>query len=1323
MAAAPDELLLYGGDIGRAVSGELWSLTAAGDQQQQQLLWQQVAASGMPPPARSGHAACVLPGVTEASGGLMLISGGRAADGFCHSDLFLFSVETRRWSQPRVTGDVPRPRWGGACCALPAGGPHGPQRMLVDGGRDMDGWTNSQMLVDVLCIPVPMTQEGQADNRCYIDASNIAAANAASGMRATTEEAATAFTGGLMGLVLQCHDLTPGGHEQDESTGRKKKAEEDAEPPPPLSAQPPLSGHSATVCGGSVWIVGGSYSNGELRADTKRLQSQVVRWVCPSAGKLGFKSMGGPNGPQLFEELIGPMLLASTHTATRCGDYVYVLGGHEPPSGLLWEKGGGLILSILHVPSLSWKKRNETLHQQAPKIKCGHSAVLLPGASGIAVFGGVHSNVAKGSGATTRMSDELQILKIGKAKKKPQRGQPPEDPKAAITPENAKTTLTEADMGDEPKRWGKAGGGYNIPAFGWPRPRCGHTATALPGPYGEHKHGLHGAMLMLFGYTVDPYTPDGAEGILSSDAYLYRPLKNYWSPLSPSGARPAPRTNHAAALLSAGPALIRVGVFGGWGQQQLRREQQSEENTARIATARYLGDLHILTLDALVEGVCSRDLLKPPGGPPSPRAGVAAVGTADGGILLFGGHDDRGGVSGDALELCALPGSAVRQLAAEHADSEGFTGFGMADDGPPPPLPATADILRPSTVSSGDLRWVWPEYSGDYAPGAARLSAEPLGDQILVLIPPPPNERGSGAERGANGEPGAAVYVMAGDGWTDEQLNAKYRRTRTTGVMAAKTPPPPPMPTPPTTTNKPAPTPAITTTTPRVPTSTAPVITQARMPVEQPITVRPPTGPKISFFSATDRELIPFYVQRAGSSSAATDRKIAKLADDKSGDAIWLASPAAAPPTAESMARRKGAAPPRPFMSTSPRMRVVTHDSLATPSPGQYAPEVTPPMQTTAQARAARDREEALKRVRVFLLPQAKLSARDPGAPSTPAYGKHTARRAKNVESVRPPLIIDDTADMVPHREDLRPPPYFAVTRANTPGPGTYPQPPFVAAQAAATLPTASVRSTSPRLRPSLPPTSFEVTGTDVLPAEKQAHLKEWRLELCKQRLQLQARPKTEGGNPSGGTRRRTHLDELATPRSLQPTPSVERQPAPPPEPKAAPTRRPVPPTEPRPSTTPLSSCRAVASTAGRTAPGGSAAFAQQAPPRTPRSEASSREHALALAQALQGKPTTAARSGPTESYFMRANRGNNWQGGAMPDGRRPKDDARASASNGQGRERTLRRSQRRRVSADLDLAQGRGRSRLRLVGWRPRLELRQCSERMALAECGGAAS
>ena len=187
------------------------------------------------------------------------------------------------------------------------------------------------------------------------------------------------------------------------------------------------------------------------------------------------------------------------------------------------------------------------------------------------------------------------------------------------------------------------------------------------------------------------------------------------------------------------------------------------------------------------------------------------------------------------------------------------------------------------------------------------------------------------------------------------------------------------------------------------------------------------------------------------------------------------------------------------------------------------------------------------------------------------------------------------------------------------------------------------------------------MTGTDVLPAEKQAHLKEWRLELCKQRLQLQARPKTEGGNPSGGTRRRTHLDELATPRSLQPTPSVERQPAPPPEPKAAPTRRPVPPTEPRPSTTPLSSCRAVASTAGRTAPGGSAAFAQQAPPRTPRSEASSREHALALAQALQGKPTTAARSGPTESYFMRANRGNNWQGGAMPDGRRPKDDARVS--------------------------------------------------------------
>ena len=106
------ELLLFGGDTGYDVSGELWSLTVTPDGQQ--LVWKLLGAReahGKPPSARTGHTALILPtaGSGVAPGGHMLIFGGRAADGRTFNDMFLFSIGGRRWSKPRVSGDVPRP--------------------------------------------------------------------------------------------------------------------------------------------------------------------------------------------------------------------------------------------------------------------------------------------------------------------------------------------------------------------------------------------------------------------------------------------------------------------------------------------------------------------------------------------------------------------------------------------------------------------------------------------------------------------------------------------------------------------------------------------------------------------------------------------------------------------------------------------------------------------------------------------------------------------------------------------------------------------------------------------------------------------------------------------------------------------------------------------------------------------------------------------------------------------------------------------------------------------------------------------------------------
>ena len=55
---------------------------------------------------------------------------------------------------------------------------------------------------------------------------------------------------------------------------------------------------------------------------------------------------------------------------------------------------GGLSLSILHTPSLSWSEppNAEALLNFSPRVRSGHSAVLLPASGGIVVLGGVRTD-------------------------------------------------------------------------------------------------------------------------------------------------------------------------------------------------------------------------------------------------------------------------------------------------------------------------------------------------------------------------------------------------------------------------------------------------------------------------------------------------------------------------------------------------------------------------------------------------------------------------------------------------------------------------------------------------------------------------------------------------------------------------------------------------------------------------------------------------------------------------------------------------------------------------------------------------------------------
>ena len=551
--ATAAEVVLFGGDTGDTVSSELWSLMS-NSEQQGELCWRQPDASGEAPSARTGHSVCLLP---DGGAGHMLLCGGQAADAATLGDIHLLSIETMQWSSPQVSrrlartpvltwprarigsscpcpirmsaparpglpqptlvpsrsqvlGDVPRPRWAAASCVLPEAGPHGLARVVLDGGRDDDGWVDEQVVIDIR------------------------------GWRADSSS-----------LVLCCHTIVP------RAEGSLVDIEDT---PPPL---PSLSGHTLTATSDGAFALGGSLESGALPSIARRVAPRLLRWVRPDPGRAGHEiAAHGPDGsPKLFDELIGPDLLASTFTATRVGQYLFVLGGHDPAHGLLNRLGGGLRMSVLHLPSLSWHRPQRT-DLTPPKLRCGHSAVrphrpslraflpaiplpfgrrtslrepherrphrsitpaarprpltrsqvLLPHAGGIVVFGGVRSNFIQGAGTRSRLSDELHILQLHIPPRHYAPSAPAETPAARAALEVAveaasseatatSTTADPVEWSGEPSHWVKQGGPFHAKNPGWPKPLAGHSATALPAPYRwmETARPGQGAMLVFGG--------------------------------------------------------------------------------------------------------------------------------------------------------------------------------------------------------------------------------------------------------------------------------------------------------------------------------------------------------------------------------------------------------------------------------------------------------------------------------------------------------------------------------------------------------------------------------------------------------------------------------------------------------------------------------------------------------------------------------------------------------------------------------------------------------------------------------------------------------
>ena len=387
-------------------------------------------------------------------------------------------------------------------------------------------------------------------------------------------------------------------------------------------------------------LVGGS------RADvvpvtwrTRPIAPEVVRFYRPEAGTLGFKSVAPPT---LFDELIGPDLLASTHTSTRVGGKLFVLGGHDAPRGLLGQNGGGLILSVLDLRTLSWSGRYETLQEYRPSYATAHapsrcrrskaspSAACAERGSPTRGRGVAHEQRApRAPPRGVRAAGQAAWRRRGGGQSGARAGLPRPRPWAASA------------SGGEPSRWprlaARARGDRRRrrrrPSAAIPRPPCPrHT----PGRWA----GGQGAMLVVGGYTTDAFVADGAEGELAARASCGALDARWLAPRRRHDASPTPRTLHAAALLAdvTGASSTILGIGGGGnvgggaaaaaaygvciaaaGGAAAARSDAREPHRERNSH-----DAWVLTLDPSVAGAVLRSPA-PPGPPPSPRAGAAAA--------------------------------------------------------------------------------------------------------------------------------------------------------------------------------------------------------------------------------------------------------------------------------------------------------------------------------------------------------------------------------------------------------------------------------------------------------------------------------------------------------------------------------------------------------------------------------------------------------------------------------------------------------------------------------------------------------------------------
>ncbi|KAL1496861.1 hypothetical protein AB1Y20_014445 [Prymnesium parvum] len=615
--------------------------------------WARVEAAGKAPPPRQDHAA----GVVGARGEeYMVVYGGRGSGGERLDDVYVLALGSQTWAAAQLAGDVPRGVWGAACCTLQ-------NALLVDGGFGLTECEEEQLRFELVAEP-SLKPKGGVTTR----------------------------------LKLYC-----------QSTLRSGPA-----------APPPRFRHTAAAVGGEVYLVGGTLPNGEVSGDVLRVNCASVDWIKPVARKEEFKRMAGLTGvgePELFHELIPPPLPESTHTATLCGDTLYVLS--PPASGK-----GALAVHMMHTPTFSWRKPTRLDNHDAPRLSGGFTAALLPqecpplptlrpllrstsassssptAAAATTSTPIIRGSIVRGVGSES-FSFELHVLKFEEE----------DAPSGAV-------------QSGTPRCWSQFGRSDLMAKLGdrWPYARCGHTATVLGGAPSTPRGTLAvEGMLVLGGLGTRPDYDEYSSHFLS-DAFLLDVSGRKWQKLHPSGFMPRGRSLHAAVALET-PTVrggVRVAMFGGWckGNGEVTRSFTIAEHKML-----YLNDVHILTIErpsaADTPPECSWASLKPRGPAPSPRVSCACVATPRG-LLLLGGTAHAGRTLG------------VAELQLDNGEAE----WEEEEEG-------EASVVDAEAVVGGQAgercKWVWLDESGSRPVTAlGRLSATRVDGLVYLLFPSPP---------------------------------------------------------------------------------------------------------------------------------------------------------------------------------------------------------------------------------------------------------------------------------------------------------------------------------------------------------------------------------------------------------------------------------------------------------------------------------------------------------------------------------------------------------------------------------------------------------